>query len=68
MLIAGTGNSIPSSNISILKSANEQSQLAGELISRTVESMVQASVAQSPTQRINISETTAAGTIINTIA
>lgn len=68
MLIAGTGNSISESNISILKSANEQSQLASELISRTVESMVQVTVAQSPTQHINISEITAVGKIINTIA
>ncbi len=68
MQIAGTGNSILSSNISILKSANEQSQLASELISRTVESMVKVGVAQSTTQRINISEVTGSGTIINTTA
>jgi hypothetical protein len=68
MQIAGTGNSIISSNISILKSANEQSQLASDLISRTVESMVKVGVAQSTSQRINISEVTGSGTIINTTA
>lgn len=65
MQIAGTRNTASSGSISILKSANEQPKLAGELISKTVEGMVQIQSAQSPAQRIDISGITGTGTLIN---
>ena len=68
MQIGNMSNSASSSGVSILKSANEQPKLAGELINRTVENMVQIQAAQSPSQRIDISEITGTGKIINTTA
>ncbi|MDK9707583.1 MAG: hypothetical protein OEL83_11095 [Desulforhopalus sp.] len=68
MQITNMSNPAPSSGVSILKSANEQPKLAGELINRTVEDMVQIQAAQSPSQRIDISEITGTGKIINTTA
>ena len=68
MQITELGNSASSSGAFILKSANEQPKLAGELISRTVENMVQIQAAQSPAQRIDISEITGIGKVINTTA
>jgi len=68
MQITNMSNSASSSGVSILKSANEQPKLAGELISRTVENMVQIQTAQSPARPIDISEITGIGKIINTTA
>lgn len=52
-------------NISVLKSANEQPHLAGELISKTIEGLVQAQTVQTPVQPVAPSGT---GTIVNTTA
>ncbi|MBU1565530.1 MAG: hypothetical protein KJ630_07865 [Proteobacteria bacterium] len=68
MEITGTNNSAASASVSVLKSANEQAKLAGELISRTVESMMQIQAAQSPAQRTDIWEFSGAGKIINITA
>jgi hypothetical protein len=57
----------PMSGISVLKTANEQPKLAGELISKTVESM-RNQRAQTPAQPADISGITGKGTIINTTA
>ena len=54
--------------MSLLKSANEQPKLAGELISRTVDNMVQAQTVQSPAQRIDMSEISGTGKLINITA
>jgi hypothetical protein len=68
MQVTDINSSALPSGLSILKSANEQPKLAGELINRTVENMVQIQAAQSPAQRIDISEITGTGKIINTAA
>ncbi len=68
MQITGTNNSAASASVSLLKSANEQPKLAGELISRTVDNMVQMQAAQSPAQRIDMSEISGTGKIINITA
>ena len=68
MQITDPHSTASSSVLSILKSANEQPRLAGELISRTVENMVQIQAAQSPAQPLAISEITGIGKIINTTA
>jgi hypothetical protein len=53
--------------ISVLKTANEQPRLAGELISKTVEGM-HSQTAQTPVQPTDISGITGTGKIINTTA
>jgi hypothetical protein len=53
--------------LSVLKAANEQPQLAGELISKTVESM-RSQNAQTPVQQTDVSGITGTGKIINTTA
>jgi hypothetical protein len=53
--------------ISMLKAANEQPQLAGELISKTVEGM-HSQNAQTPVQPTDVSGITGTGKIINTTA
>jgi hypothetical protein len=60
-------NRSPMSGISVLKTANEQPKLAGELISKTVAGMRSQS-AQAPAQPADISGITGTGTIINTTA
>jgi hypothetical protein len=65
MQTTGVSNLTTSGSMSMLKSANEQPKLAGELISRTVEGMMQIQSAQSPAQRIDISEISGTGKIIN---
>ena len=52
-------------SLSVLKTANEQPKLAGELIAKTVEGM-QSQNAPTPVQPINFS--TGTGQIINTTA
>jgi hypothetical protein len=52
---------------SILKTANEQPRLAGELISTTVQNMASRS-AQTPVQAVDILEITGTGQIINITA
>ncbi|WP_306549494.1 hypothetical protein [Desulfobulbus sp.] len=52
-------------NLSVLKSANEQPHLAGELISKTIEGLMQTQTVQTPVQPVAPSGT---GTIINTTA
>lgn len=68
MQITGTNSSAASASMSLLKSANEQPKLAGELISRTVDNMVQAQAVQSPAQRIDMSEISGTGKLINITA
>ena len=68
MEITGTNNSAASASAFVLKSANEQAKLAGELISMTVDNMVQIQAAQTPAQRTDISEISGTGKIINITA
>jgi hypothetical protein len=68
MQITGTNNSAVLTSVSLLKSANEQPKLAGDLIRRTVESMVNVQAAQSPAQYADISEFPGTGKILNTTA
>lgn len=68
MQIASVGNLTSSGSMSMLKSANEQPKLAGELISKTVEGMMQNQSVQSPAQHIDISEISGTGKIINITA
>ncbi len=53
---------------SVLKTANEQPRLAGELISKTVEGMIQNQYAQASAQPVDVSAITGTGKIINTTA
>lgn len=55
-------------NLSILKSANEQPNLAGELISKTVEGLMQAQLAQVQTPLYDVSALAGTGSTINTAA
>jgi len=65
MQVAGISNSATSAGMSILKSANEQPKLAGELISKTVEAMGQI---QTPAQPVVAANTSTTGNIINITA
>ena len=65
MQTAGIPYQKPLNSLSVLKTANEQPKLAGELISKTVESM-QSQNAPTPIQPIHAS--TGMGKIINTTA
>lgn len=53
--------------VSILQTANKEPQLAGELISKTVENLMQTQLAQSSAQLLS-SPQTGVGIIINTTA
>ena len=68
MQITPVANAGSIASLSVLKSANEQLTLAGELISKSVEGLVQAQVAQAPIQPVNPDATSGSGTIINTAA
>ncbi len=68
MQITGSSPSNVSFGGSVLRAANEQPQLAGELISRAVESMAQTQNVQSPAQPVAASGKMATGTLINTTA
>lgn len=68
MQIPGTSSSALPTSLSILKSANQQPELAGDLIAKTVAGMSQMSTAQSPAQSNDISEITGTGKIINITA
>ncbi len=68
MQIPGTSNSSLSVGLPILKSANQQPKLAGDLIAKTVAGMSQMQTTQSPTQSIDMSKTTGTGKIINITA
>ena len=65
MQIPSITNTAFSGSISILKLANEQPKLAGELISKTVEGIIQIQSAQTPAQRVDVSEISGTGKIIN---
>jgi hypothetical protein len=65
MQIAGIPYQKSLNSLSVLKTANEQPNLAGELISKTVEGM-QSQNAPTPAQPIHVS--TGTGRIINTTA
>lgn len=57
------------SGLTILKSANKQSELAGELISKTVASMLATQKVQAPSEQVTAaSAQPATGSIINTVA
>ncbi len=68
MQVNGTNTPPLAGSVAMLKSANEQTKLAGDLISKTVESMAQIQAAQSPAQRMDIAEITGIGQIINITA
>jgi len=68
MQIPRTNNSALPTDLSILKSANQQPELAGDLIAKTVASMSQTQTAQSPAQSIDMSKITGTGKIINVTA
>ncbi len=68
MQITSVVNAGSIASVSVLKSANEQPILAGELISKSVEGLIQAQVAQVPVQPVNLAATFGSGTIINTTA
>lgn len=55
-------------NLSVLKSANEQPHLAGELISKTIEGLMQTQTVQTPVQPVVPVAPSGTGTIINTTA
>ncbi|WP_319585366.1 hypothetical protein [uncultured Desulfobulbus sp.] len=68
MQITPFANAGSIASLSVLKSANEQPALAGELISKSVEGLIQAQVAQAPVQPVNLAATSGSGTLINTTA
>ena len=55
-------------NLSVLKSANEQPHLAGELISKTIEGLMQTPTVQTPVQPVAPVAPSGTGTIVNTTA
>ena len=55
-------------SLSILKSANQQPQLAADLISKTIASMMQAQNVQSPAQPVTSTDATQPGDLINITA
>jgi len=55
-------------NLSVLKSANEQPHLVGELISKTIEGLMQTQTVQTPVQPVAPVAPSGTGTIINTTA
>ncbi len=65
MQTASISNSSSFSTVSVLKEANKQPQLAGELISKTVESLMQTTSAQAAAQPVHISAMSESGTLIN---
>ncbi len=68
MQVAGISISTASAGMSILKSANEQPKLAGELISKTVEAMGNIQVGQTSSQPVVAANTSTTGNNINIIA
>ena len=68
MQIPGTSKSASSAGLPILKSANQQPKLAGDLIAKTVAGMSQMQTAQSSAQSIDMSKITGIGKIINITA
>jgi hypothetical protein len=63
-----TSSGAESANRSILKSANEQPRLAGELISKTIEGLMQAQTAQTPVPSAAPIAAAGKGTIVNITA
>jgi hypothetical protein len=68
MQIASASSVASMASLSVLKSANEQPTLAGELISKTIEGLMQAQLAQTPVQTVELSAVTGIGRIVNTTA
>ncbi len=68
MQITGTSNSALPADLSILKSANKQPELAGDLIAKAVAGISQMQISQSPALSIDISKITGTGKIINITA
>jgi hypothetical protein len=63
-----TSSGAATANMSILKSANEQPHLAGELISKTVEGLMQAQASQTSVPSAAPLATSGKGTIVNITA
>jgi len=68
MQITGSANPKVAFGGFVLRAANEQPQLAGELISKAVESLTQTQNVLLPAQPVTVTEKIETGTIINTIA
>jgi hypothetical protein len=63
-----TSSTAATANMSILKSANEQPHLAGELISKTVEGLMRAQAMQTPVSSPAPLAASGKGTIVNITA
>jgi len=61
-------STVATTNMSVLKSANEQPRLASELISKTIEGLMQAQAAQTSVQPVASVAASGTGTLVNTIA
>lgn len=68
MQITGSSNPKVAFSGSVLRVANEQPQLAADLISKAIESMTQIQNVQSPAQPVTASGKIATGTIVNITA
>lgn len=68
MQISGTSATSSSVGLSILKSANRQPELAGDLIAKTLAGMAQMQTGQSSVQPVDISKITGTGKLINITA
>jgi hypothetical protein len=68
MEISGISNVKYFNGVSVLKTANEQPRLAGELISKSIESMIQNQYTPTAGQSVDLSSVTGTGKIINTTA
>lgn len=68
MQIATTANTASFAGMSIIRSANEQPKLAGDLIRQTVAAMAQAQVSQPQAQPVGALQQAGSGSIIDIVA
>ncbi|MBV5344294.1 MAG: hypothetical protein JZU63_01500 [Rhodoferax sp.] len=68
MQITGSSNPKVAFSGSVLRAANEQPQLAADLISKAIESMTQTQRVQLPAQPVTASGNIETGTIVNITA
>lgn len=68
MEITSAINAATGAATSVLKAANQQPSLAGELISKTVETLMQAQVQQTQAPVQPVTTTAGIGSIVNTVA
>lgn len=68
MQISGSSSLATFNNVFLLKTANELPELAGQLISMTVEGIQASKTLQLPIQGIDIPRSSEAGLLINTTA